>query len=178
MNKLFETPYFEIVELNGKYGVHTKTVSVAVMPFEVSQSGIIEKVGILKEYNPLRESNYADTLITGTIDISDADAFEAAVRELSEEGGYTLPKEDTSRWYFLGNFHDSKDSDRCYPTFAVDVTGIQKGEATTDGSYQEAHSHLEMVEVNEALQSSETLTLAAFLRLFNIMYQKSFQNAK
>ena len=178
MNKLFETPYFDIVEVNGKYGVHTKTVSVAVLPFTVSKGGIIEKIGVLKEWNPLRETNYADTLITGTIDNSDADAYEAAVRELYEEGGYKLDPADTNRWVFLGNFHDSKDSDRQYPAFAVDVTGIQKGNNQPDGSHQEANSELTMVDVSEALQSSETLLLGAFLRLFNVMYQKSFNNAK
>jgi 8-oxo-dGTP pyrophosphatase MutT (NUDIX family) len=178
MKVLFETPYFDLVKIENKHGFHMKIISVAILPYTVNESGIIDKIGVLHEWNQLREGNYADTLITGTIEDTDADAYETAVRELYEEGGIDLRNDSNEAWTFLGNFNDSKDSDREYPTFAVNVTGKELTPPTTDGSEKEEKSSLKMVSVNEALQSNETLLLAAFLRLFNIMYQKSFNNAK
>lgn len=178
MKVLFEAPKFNVVKIGERYGIHLTTVSVAVLPYTTNGAGIVEKIGVLREFIELREGNYADTLITGTIDDSDDDAYAAAVRELFEEGGIDMSNESADRWTFLGNFHDSKDTDRIIPTFAVDVTDMPISKPTTDGSESENKSALIMMDVNDALQSNELLLLGSFLRLFNIMYQKSFNNGK
>jgi len=179
MKVIADTPYFDLIQIDDKHGLHVKQTSVAVLPYTVNDSGIVDQLGILKELNHLREGDYAYTLITGTIEDSDESVLATAVRELAEEGGITASSDDLNRWVFLGNFHDSKDTDRTIPTFAVDVTGLPQIEPATDGSHQELNSVLELKDVNEVLTSSkETLVLASFLRLFNIMYQKSFKNAK
>jgi hypothetical protein len=94
-------------------------------------------------------------------------------RELTEEGGFTTPPEENSRWIYLGNFFPYKDSDRQVPTFAVDVTGLQKFTPEGDGSKKEELSELIMMPSNEIMVTEETLALAAFLRLFNYFYLKS-----
>lgn len=178
MKVLFETPFFNLVSTGDRHGLHIKRNSIAVLPYATDLNGIVEKIGILHEWNTLREGNYAHTLITGTIDDSDNDAYATAVRELFEEGGFDMRGESPDKWVFLGTFHDSKDSNREIPTFAVDVTGLEQVSPATDGSSQESKSTLKMTEVNEALLSDELLVLGSFLRLFNIMYRKSFKNAK
>lgn len=179
MKILAETPYYDLVQINNYHGLHVKQTSVAVFPYTVNESGIVNQLGILKELNHLRENTYAYTLITGTIEDEDESVLATAIRELAEEGGIVTMPEELSRWVFLGNFHDSKDTDRTMPTFAVDVSGLPQNAATTDGSHKELNSILEFKDVNEVLTTSnETLVLASFLRLFNIMYQKSFKNAK
>ena len=45
---------------------------------------------------------------------------------------------DNNKWYFLGTVTATKFVDKEYPCFAIDVTGIEKGEPETDGSEQEA----------------------------------------
>jgi 8-oxo-dGTP pyrophosphatase MutT (NUDIX family) len=178
MKVIAETPYFDFVQFAGKSGLHIKIPSVAVLPYTVDDNGIVDKIGILKEYNQLREGAKANTLITGSIEVSDEDTLATAVRELYEEGGFNMQGAPLDKWIYLGGFHDSKDSDRIIPTFAVDVTGVEQEAATGDGTHQEQNSVLEMEDVNVALQSNELLVLGSFLRLFNIMYQKSFKNAK
>ena len=178
MKVLHETPYFDLVVTDEKHGLRIKNTSVAVLPYTVDSSGIVEKIGILKEANPLRETGYADTLITGSIDDSDDDAYATAVRELYEEGGVDMRGGSPDSWIYLGTFHDSKDTDREIPAFAVDITGQTVGKPQTDGSTQEQNSSFSLIDVNEAIQTKELLVLGSFLRLFNIMYKKSFKNAK
>lgn len=178
MKKLFETPYFDVIQIEDTCGISAKTVSVAVLPYTIGSGGVVETIGVLHEWNELRDDKYANTLITGTIEDTDPDAYATAVRELWEEGGFDMRNETPDKWTFLGNFRDSKDSDRIIPTFAVDVTGLQKSLPTTDGSNKESRSSLMMMLVNEAVLTNELLLLGAFLRLFNILYHTTFDNGK
>lgn len=178
MKVIAETEYFDFVQFANSSGIKVKIPSVSVMPYTVDENGIVDKIGILKEYNVFREGNYAETLITGSVEVSDDDTLATAIRELLEEGGIDMNGDDLGKWTYLGGFHDSKDTDRTMPSFAVDVTGKTIGKAAGDGSEKETKSKMELVEVNKALQSNELLVLGSFLRLFNIMYQKSFKNAK
>ena len=68
MKVLFETPFFDFVNTGDRHGLCIKRNSVAVLPYTTDANGIVEKIGILHEWNTLREGNYAHTLITGTID--------------------------------------------------------------------------------------------------------------
>lgn len=178
MKIIAETPYFDFVQFTEKSGLRIKMPSVAVLPYTVDAIGIVDKIGILKEYNQLREGSIANTLITGSIETWDEDTLATAVRELYEEGGFNMQDAPLEKWTYLGGFYDSKDTDRVMPTFAVDVTGVEQIPATGDKTEQEKKSVLEMTDVNTAVQYNELLVLGSFLRLFNIMYQKSFKNAK
>lgn len=164
---------FDVIEIEGHQKIKMTSMSVAVMPFTIDDQDMISKIGLLKEYNTLREGDFCHTLITGTIDNEDEDLLSTAKRELTEEGGFTTPPDENSRWIYLGNFYPYKDSDRQVPTFAVDVTGLPKTVATGDGSKKEELSELIMMPSNEIMVTEETLVLAAFLRLFNYFYLKS-----
>lgn len=167
---------FEVIEIEGHEKIKMSKLSVAVLPYTVDEHGMINYVGLLKEYNPLRENDYCHTLITGTVDYEDDTLLYTAKRELKEEGGYEIPANETDRWLYLGNFYPYKDSDRQVPTFAVDVSGLTATEPETDGSKKEELSKLELIPVNDVLITEETLALAAFLRLFNYFYLKTIGN--
>lgn len=173
---LKEFDKFDIVDVEGHVGMKLKTMSVAVMPFTIDDNGMIDKIGLLKEYNPFREGDFSHTLITGTIDYEDDSLLYTAKRELKEEGGYEVSDNDNKRWIYLGNFFPYKDSDRQVPTFAVDVTGIEPKEPQTDGTKKEELSKLEMIPSNNIMITEEMLPLSAFLRLFNYFYQKTIGN--
>lgn len=173
---LKEFDKFDVVDVDGFIGIKLKTMSVAVMPFTIDENGMIDTIGLLKEYNPFREGDYSHTLITGTIDYEDDSLLYTAKRELKEEGGYEIPDTDNEKWIYLGNFYPYKDSDRQIPTFAVDVTGIKAGEPKTDGTKKEKLSSLEMIASNNIMITEEMLPLSAFLRLFNYFYQKTIGN--
>ena len=164
---------FDVVEASEVVGLKYKTMTIAVMPYTVDENGLVLSTGFLREYNPFRQGNYAFTLITGTVENEDEDLISTAIRELKEESGFTCDREEVSRWIYLGNFYPYKNSDLMIPTFAVDVTGLEREEPQGDGSEKEEKSTFEMVPVSEAITSDESLPLAAFLRLFNYFYSKT-----
>ena len=169
---LFSDDYFDIVNVEGQVGIKNKHMSVAVLPYNTDESGMIKEIGLLHELNYFREGDFCDTLITGTIENEDDTLLFTAVRELEEEGGFIVPAEETARWLFLGPIYPYKDSDRIVPVFAVDVTGLTQGEIDPQTDKEEV-SKLYMKDVSEGIASDEGLVLSAFLRLFNYMYAKS-----
>lgn len=168
---LFEDKWFEVVDVNGQVGIKNKHMTVAVLPYDTDEHGMVKSIGLLHELNYFREGDYCDTLITGTVEYEDDSLLLAAQRELKEEGGYTV--EENDRWLFLGPIYPYKDSDKVVPVFAVNVTDKTQGEAEGDGSDKEKKSKLVMTDVREGIACDEGLVLAAFLRLFNFMYAKS-----
>ena len=170
---LFSDNWFDVVDINGQVGLKNKHMSVAVMPYRTDDNGIISEIGLLHEFNNFRENDFSDTLITGTIEYEDDSLLFTAVRELREEGGFTMPEDSLDRWLFLGPIYISKNSDQVIPVFAVDVTGLPQEEANGDGSEKEVKSYLEMVDVSNGIASDESLVLASFVRLFNYMYAKA-----
>jgi len=174
-NVLFSEKFFDVVEVEGKVGIKNKHMSVAVLPYTVDDHGMVKEIGLLHEQNPFRLDGYCNTLITGTIEYEDDALLNTAKRELTEEGGITVPDEENSRWIFLGPVYPYKDGDRIVPVFAVDVTNLVQKEADPQ-SEQEAASQLLFHPVTEGISSDEGLVLSAFLRLFNFMYAKSMNH--
>lgn len=170
---LFEHPTFDVVSIDEYVGIQGKTMTVAVLPYSVDEHSIIQSIGLLREPNPFRAEQYADTLITGTVEYEDDSLLLAAIRELKEESGYAV--EDRERWLFLGTLYLYKDSDKMIPVFAVDVTSIEPGAVEGDGSKKEANAKLHMTDVREGIACDESLVLSSFLRLFNYMYAKSMK---
>lgn len=170
---LYSDSTFDVVEVMGQRGFKSKTMSVAVMPFTTDENSIVDKIGFLKEFNPFREGDYANTLITGTVESEDDDLIQTVIRELKEEGGIECPQEQVSRIIYLGNFYPYKDSDRMVPTFAIDVTGLTMSDPEGDGSKKEELSSFHLAPVTDAMSTDELLPLAAFLRLFNFFYSKT-----
>jgi len=173
---LSEYEYFNVVEVDGMTGLKMNSVGVGILPYTTDEHGMIDKIGLLKEYNPFREDNYCHTIITGTVDDKDAALLETAKRELGEECGYIIGDSEINRWIFLGVFFIDKYSDCQVPTFAVDVTGLKAEEPETDGSKKEKLSQLEFLPTNQIVVTDEALALAAFLRLFNYFYIKTIGN--
>jgi len=88
---LFSEKNFDVVEVMGQVGFKAKSMSIAIMPFTTDENSIVDKIGFLKEFNPFRDGNYANTLITGTVETEDEDLVQTAIRELKEEGGIECP---------------------------------------------------------------------------------------
>jgi len=170
---LYENEWYSLVTRNTRTGLVHKYMSVAILPFTTDESGMIDKIGLLNEYNPFREDDFSMTLITGTVEGSDADLLDTVSRELLEEGGFTLTRENTDKFYYLGSLYLSKDDDKLLPTFAVKVNGLEQAEAIGDGSEKEEKSILKMVDVQDITSTQESLALAAFFKLFQLFYSKT-----
>ncbi len=161
---LFESPNLNVVERDGRVGVVPTFMNVVVMPFVSDEQGLPLAIGILKEPNPFREGGFSVSLITGTSEDDDPDLLSTAKRELEEESGFKA--DDNARWYYLGSVTSSKFVDHEQPCFAVDVTGLEKGEAKTDGSEDEKQMVFKFIPANDVVKAKDIFIPGLFLKLF------------
>jgi len=168
------TPRFDVVEREGKIGIVSTVESVIILPFVTDDQGLPLMLGVLKEKNPFREGGYSVALISGTSEDEDPDFLSTAKRELKEESGYDVSEND--KWYFLGTVTASKMVECEHPCFAVDVTGIKKGEATTDVSEQERLSQFIFIPANDVVKSKDVFLPAIFLKLFKFVVGMDLYN--
>ncbi len=106
---------------------------VAVLPY---RAGPVHPEYLVKsEMTPCWGFDQVRSAITGGWEGGDIE--DDAVRELAEETGYAISREELMP---LGESYASKSSDTVYSLFSVNLTGRQPGEATGDGSRLEAES--------------------------------------
>jgi 8-oxo-dGTP pyrophosphatase MutT (NUDIX family) len=173
---LYSTDNFNVIEREGKVGIEILFTNVVIMPFIRDEQGLPLAIGVIKETNPFREGGNSISLITGTTEDEDPDFYSTAVRELEEESGYKV--EDASRWYYLGSVYSSKLVDHEQPCFAVDVTGITRGQATGDGSEDEAKQEFVMIPANDVVKVKDVFIPGLFLKLFKYVLGMDLQNPK
>lgn len=161
---LYKTDYFDVIEKDGMFGIEPTDLCVVIMPFEKDEKGLPKSIGVLKEYNPLRDGEYNITLVTGRAEGEDPDVLSTAMRELKEESGYNVT--DPDRWYYLGLMTASKMVMQELPCFAVDVSGLKKEAKEGDGTESEAKSKYMQVSVKEALNTSDAFVPTLFMKVF------------
>jgi 8-oxo-dGTP pyrophosphatase MutT (NUDIX family) len=171
---LTSTPRFDVVDREGQIGIRSTVESVIILPFVKDDQGLPLMLGVLKERNHFREGGYSVSLISGTTEDEDPDYLATAKRELKEESGFDV--DDNDKWYFLGTVTASKMVDAEHPCFAVDVTGIKRGEATTDGSEQEKMSEFIFIPANDVVKSKDVFLPAIFLKLFKFVVGMDLYN--
>lgn len=162
------TDYFNVIEKDGMFGIEPSDLCVVIMPFERDQRGLPKTIGVLKEYNPMREGNFSMTLITGRAEGEDPDVLSTAIRELKEESGYDV--QDTERWFYLGLMTGSKVVMQEHPCFAVDITGLEREEKEGDGTESEANSEYMNLPVKEALNTTDAFVPTLFLKIFRYIF--------
>jgi 8-oxo-dGTP pyrophosphatase MutT (NUDIX family) len=160
----FENDLFKVEERDGMLGMIPLFTNVVIMPFLSDDQGLPLSIGVILEPNPFRDGGMSMSLITGSSDEDDPDLLTTAKRELKEESGFDVP--DNNRWYYLGSVTSSKFVDHEQPCFAVDVTGIEKGEAETDGSEQEKNMEFKFISANDVVKSKDIFIPGLFLKLF------------
>lgn len=149
---LWENKWFKIVEKTDKDGAQMSGIqpllgNVVVVPY-VKEGDKITKVGVMNEVNPLWGEGTHVTTITGGVEEGE-DNLEAAKRELKEEAGYDV--EDSDKWQFICETSVSKIVDGVQPCFVVDVTGLEIGEASKDGTINEELSSFELMDIEDAI---------------------------
>jgi len=168
------SPRFDVIDRNGHIGIIPKSDSVIILPYISDDSGHPLSIGVLKERNLFREGGFSTTLISGRCEDEDPNFLETAKRELKEESGFSVP--DNSKWFFLGTVTASKMVDTEHPCFAVDVTGIKRGEATTDGSENEKQSEFLFISSNDVVKVKDVFVPALFLKLFKYVVGMDMYN--
>lgn len=164
-NKIFfENESFKVEERNGMLGIVPLFTNVVILPFLSDGQGLPLSVGVLEEPNPFRDGGLSVSLITGTSEDEDPDLLSTAKRELLEESGYDV--EDNSKWYYLGSVTSSKFVDHEQPCFAVDVTGIKKGEPQPDETEKEQNMEFKFISANDVVKAKDIFIPGLFLKLF------------
>ena len=181
---LYNAPRFQIIEKGGHIGLKPKEDSVIVLPYITDDNNLPVSIGVLRERNNFRDGGFSLTVVSGRCDDNDPGFLDTAKRELKEETGFSVAENE--RWFFLGTVTASKMVDTEHPCFAVNVTGLKKGEATTDGSKNEKESEFLFIPSNDVVKTKDVFIPALFLKLFKYvvgmdMYNRDdsvFSNAK
>lgn len=164
-NKIFfENESFKVEEREGMLGIVPLFTNVVILPFLSDEQGLPLSVGVLEEPNPFRDGGLSVCLITGTSEDEDPDLLSTAKRELLEESGYDV--QDNSKWYYLGSVTSSKFVDHEQPCFAVDVTGIKKGEPQPDENEKEQNMEFKFISANDVVKAKDIFIPGLFLKLF------------
>lgn len=164
-NKIFfENESFKVEEREGMLGIIPLFTNVVILPFLSDEQGLPLSVGVLEEPNPFRDGGLSVSLITGTSEDEDPDLLSTAKRELLEESGYDV--QDNSKWYYLGSVTSSKFVDHEQPCFAVDVTGIKKGEPQPDENEKEQNMEFKFISANDVVKAKDIFIPGLFLKLF------------
>lgn len=170
---LYETQGLNVVEREGRIGIVPNFMNVVIMPFTSDENGLPLSIGVIKEKNPFRDGGMSVCLITGSTEEEDPDLLSTAKRELKEESGFDV--DDNSKWYYLGSVTSSKFVDHEQPCFAVDVTGAQKGEATTDGTQEEKEMEFKFIPANDVVKAKDIFIPGLFLKLFKFVLGTDLQ---
>ena len=161
---------FELVNVDGTYAVLNKHSVVSVLVYSLDENGILEKIGAVTEPNPHFPEGIYTGPVMGKVESEDKSLLERAKQETKEESGYDIP--DSSKWFFLGELITSKLLPGPVYCYAVDVTGIEQGEITGDGSEQESNLKFEMLDLNKASEINDSILQTCFFKLFNKLYKK------
>jgi hypothetical protein len=170
---VFEGKYEDIIEIKEHFYLISKKRQVAVLPYTIDTRGLLDKVGVIKDYNFVFE-DYDYTLINGYISQDDGTNLVAANRVLYEVIGLNLTNADD--WMYLGSLYNTLTSDSPIDLYCVDLTGknvIENEEATERGN----KIIFKMIDSSYVITSDDSLLLSSYLRLFNYFYVNSLNSS-
>jgi len=141
---LCENPWLELKKVvdpengvNGYVFSHEKRCDgkiISVLPYRIADGGI--QYLLRQEVTPCWGMESVVSSITGGYE--GGDILDDVVKEMKEEAGYTITKDEVIQ---LGTCFGAKSSDTVYSLYSVDLTGKDQGQAKGDGSELEAKAH-------------------------------------
>jgi len=167
---LFENPFIslkKVVEpeqgINGYIYSHESRCEgriIAMLPYRLIQNKI--QFLIRREITPCWGLDYELSSLTGGFE--GGDPRDTAILELKEEAGYTA---DKGQLISLGTSFASKSSDSIYYLYSIDLTNLEQGEATTDGSSLEKNASVLWMDKKDLFEIKDPQISVMFLRLQN-----------
>ena len=166
---VLENEFEEVLENNGHYFLRSKIDQICVLPYTISQDGLLDKIGVIENWNEIEKKNIP-TLLKGYLNKDDGTNLVGANRILYQISGSNI--EEASRWMFLGVVFNTLASESPLRIYAVDVSGVEiKGEEYIQN--EEDRKRFRMMPSNQVAQSDDLLFLGAFTRLFNFIFRVS-----
>jgi len=113
---------------------------------------------------PSHHDGFALCAVTGGMEKEQLPS-DTALMEIAEETGYNVDKDSLID---LGSVRPSKGADTTAHLFAVDVTGLDRGEIEGDGSSGEDGAYVEWISVKDAIQCKDPLLATMIARYYGI----------
>jgi len=133
---------------------------VALLPYRQVE-GTIEYL-IRDEVTPCWGMNHQKSSTTGSVEDGHTPTEMAAI-ELHEEAGYEVPAESLRP---LGTCRGTKHTDNIYHLYTTDLSGVERGEASGDGSTLEQNASCRWTQdLTEITFASDPLLAMLYMRL-------------
>jgi len=162
-----EGEFEDVIEIDKHYFLVSKKHRITVLPYSIDSKGLLDKVGVIKDYNFIFE-DYDYTLINGYITQDDGTDLVAANRVLFEVLGINITNADD--WMYLGSLYNNLTSDSAISLYCVDVSDKEIRETE---EVEQKKVKFNMIDSSRVITSDDTLLLASYLRLFNYFYVNS-----
>jgi len=164
--------YEDVLEIDGHYYLMDKKDRIAVMPYTISSEGLIEKIGVVQDWNYIEEEEVL-TLLNGYISSDDTTDLVAANRMFFETTKINI--KSAKDWMYLGALYSNLTSDSPIKVYAVDITGLSIQEEAEQDIQKKK---FKLMDASSVIRTDEILFLAAYFRLFNVFYVKSLSKKK
>jgi len=160
----------DVISENEHFYVVHKLDKICTLPYTISDNGLLQQIGVIKEIDPLKEKeNYV--LINGYINQDDPTNLVCANRLLFEIIGSNVG--NAGEWMYLGQVNNTLSSNGI-KIYCVNLTGVDINQSE-EALESKTASKFEMVEANKVIVSDDALFLAAYMRLFNYFYVNSLK---
>lgn len=179
---LYETPWLTLrmvrepdLGINGYVYSHEARCGgriVALLPFKVSDDGYLRYL-VRSEVTPCWSLQQRRSAITGQHEPGDIE--DDAIRELFEEAGFTVGRDDLIP---LGESRASKSSDTVYSLFSVDLTGQKSVKPLGDGSRLEAEGSTFWMTADELLAVEDPQVSVMYLRLSAFLFRTAGESTQ
>jgi 8-oxo-dGTP pyrophosphatase MutT (NUDIX family) len=161
---------FEIISKEDFYAIKNEKSVIAVAVYTLDDEGLLDKIGLVTEDNPHFQSGRYTGLVMGKVEDDDTSLLSRAKIETREESGFDVT--DAERWSFLGELFTSKIFPEPIYCYSVDVTGLEAGKITGDGSEAEATIAFKLAGLDEVQKINDSIVQSCFFKLFNKLYKQ------
>lgn len=158
--------YEDVFEIDGHYYLQDKKDKVAVIPYTISSEGLIDKIGVVQDWNYIEEEDVL-TLLNGYVLSDDSTDLVAANRILFETTKINVKA--AKDWMYLGAVYSNLTSDSPIKLYAVDVSNLGIKEEVEPFEKKK----FKLMNASYVVRTDEILFLASYFRLFNVFYVKS-----
>jgi hypothetical protein len=168
---VLEGEYENVIQIDNHYYLLNLKDRICVLPYTLSASGLIDKLGIVEDFNFVKDEKII-TLITSYVNEDDQTDLVAANRILFEIIGTNVSS--ANNWMYLGNLFNNISSDSLIKIYAVNVTDIQIKD--NENVESKERKHFKLIDSSTVIQSDDILFLSSFFRLFNFFYVQSLNH--
>jgi len=155
----------DVIERGGRYFTRSKKDLLCIIPYTISEEGLLDKIGIVELWNDIEKKSLL-TLIHGYLSEDDGTNLVGANRIFFQNLKANIT--DATKWMYLGSVFHTMVSDSPIRLYCIDVSGMDLEERPIEES-----KIFKLFDVAKVLQTDDLLFLGGFTRLFNYFYIKS-----